>query len=867
MARFTFIALAISSLAAAVCGAPIPDSKAIAARQVNFKEQSYAQFQISDGVGGNAEAEANAVFVDPFKGVDLATIDDATLTALKNMRSAAEDAETELFNPAIDAASGADADALQVGKIKNKVLKLTGLSQVLKIQIAQAEASGDDTADLEDKLSEEQGKLTKNIATDKKSAGAASNLNSGYLLWEFGNGRRKRNACRHDALLLMNTLPPTLLSTIQNCKADDALASNVTHPFANSADRACGLLQDIIQATDQVANSLNLYLATNFTNQKLVSSLRQQAAFSHSLHLSEQNVQQTVDTLRKRSTSRYGEDIPLDRLALVEWCVSRFEVWGREVGMEAFREEKEGGILLVFGGKVLVIDVDFSVDLTEGRVHISGVKTSYAISSGEGSTMNGSSSLDAFLKASFQSFLSEVQNPEEIRNPIEAARLGKAIADELGYLVMLDKLAERKEDGGVRWFVDVDQLCSVVETFAKSEAQAVAFSLGQDRPPLDIFLHRSHALPLPYLSFPSLSFLVYMSPLAYLRAVRTFPQTGPIDSTSNHPQIDVSLTELRSFLADQPKGTTLCTLVLSPPIDTQLFPASMSMPSLTARPTFPLGAGGSDLEHVFPQLSDLSASVLDATVPDSSGHNIWMLDFTVNGQSRGIAMSQSRMRDIELVINPFSSMEALSPVGMMSFGSGSWVDLLRSPTSSHPPLQLRLTAPEEPGFMLEKVPVHSMKEAWGVLEVVREQCWLNETLLSCQWSPEGLNLSSEQPPQDIEVNEDVLQAVLDGTFKPRKIPVNVSLPSGATDPLFDSRDLDSMTRMRPRIVMTSPERPPISGLVEINVSYDETKPRGISVDVSGAMGADLKPETMEEICRRGGVLSLPGRIWAKALET
>jgi hypothetical protein len=26
-------------------------------------------------------------------------------------------------------------------------------------------------------------------------------------------------------------------------------------------------------------------------------------------------------------------------------------------------------------------------------------------------------------------------------------------------------------------------------------------------------------------------------------------------------------------------------------------------------------------------------------------------------------------------------------------------------------------APEEPGFRLEKVPVHSMKEAWGILEV------------------------------------------------------------------------------------------------------------------------------------------------------
>ena len=68
------------------------------------------------------------------------------------MREAAEDAETEKFNSAIEAASGDEgmlytlalfpthsnphpADALQVGKIKNKVLKLTGEVQALKIKV------------------------------------------------------------------------------------------------------------------------------------------------------------------------------------------------------------------------------------------------------------------------------------------------------------------------------------------------------------------------------------------------------------------------------------------------------------------------------------------------------------------------------------------------------------------------------------------------------------------------------------------------------------------------------------------------------------------------------------------------------------
>ena len=73
---------------------------------VTHRHASYSAFQISDGVGGNAVAEANAVFVDPFAGEDLSTIDDATVEALQTMREAAEDAETSLFNPAIEAATG-----------------------------------------------------------------------------------------------------------------------------------------------------------------------------------------------------------------------------------------------------------------------------------------------------------------------------------------------------------------------------------------------------------------------------------------------------------------------------------------------------------------------------------------------------------------------------------------------------------------------------------------------------------------------------------------------------------------------------------------------------------------------------------------
>ncbi len=146
--------------------------------------------------------------------------------------------------------------------------------------------------------------------------------------------------------------------------------------------------------------------------------------------------------------------------------------------METFKDEgHEGTVTLVFGGKVLVVDIDFSVDRTNPlrpSIRISNVKTSYAIPGAESNT-EGSNSLDAFLCHSMQAFCIEIQRPEAELDPLEAARLGIIINDHLQYLVVLDRFAERKgEDGGLRWFVEVDALCRDVEVFASAEAKVIA---------------------------------------------------------------------------------------------------------------------------------------------------------------------------------------------------------------------------------------------------------------------------------------------------------------------------------------------------------------------------------------------------------
>lgn len=90
----------------------------------------------------------------------------ADLAIINAARQTAEAAEST-FNSQIKTASGASAQALQNGKIKNKVLKL--FLEVSALQIEQAQGAKNQA-----KVAAEQKKLTNNINLDKTAAGAAS---------------------------------------------------------------------------------------------------------------------------------------------------------------------------------------------------------------------------------------------------------------------------------------------------------------------------------------------------------------------------------------------------------------------------------------------------------------------------------------------------------------------------------------------------------------------------------------------------------------------------------------------------------------------------------------------------------------------
>lgn len=105
LSAFTIVSLALSAVSA------LPTIK----RQAGavLKATTFNDISISGGVAGDAQAEALA----KFSALDLqnpGNISQDDLKFLNNVNQVANDAEKNAFNPAIDAATGAAKDALQV---------------------------------------------------------------------------------------------------------------------------------------------------------------------------------------------------------------------------------------------------------------------------------------------------------------------------------------------------------------------------------------------------------------------------------------------------------------------------------------------------------------------------------------------------------------------------------------------------------------------------------------------------------------------------------------------------------------------------------------------------------------------------------
>ncbi|KAF8705349.1 L-serine ammonia-lyase, partial [Rhizoctonia solani] len=225
----SFFIYALLASASFVSSRPLSRTRSalIAKRQAQiFALKDYADFQISTGVAGDALARAEAVFKTPLDGVDLATVSDEDLDNLNTMRGAASKFETTDFNPAIKAATGEEADALQRGKIANKVLKNLGSVMVASIKEAKAKAAGEDPSEFTAKITEETTKMNKNAATDKADAGKAlaTPLKTGVQRIrsvKFARMANKHNSIKRQALMPLRDYEDFQIST---GTAGDALA-------------------------------------------------------------------------------------------------------------------------------------------------------------------------------------------------------------------------------------------------------------------------------------------------------------------------------------------------------------------------------------------------------------------------------------------------------------------------------------------------------------------------------------------------------------------------------------------------------------------------------------------------------------------
>ena len=178
-----------------------------------------------------------------------------------------------------------------------------------------------------------------------------------------------------------------------------------------------------------------------------------------------------------------------------------------------------------------------------------------------------------------------------------------------------------------------------------------------------------------------MSFLTYLSPLAYLSLLHDSKGQEQKETDDSFPPLDLTLQQLRLRLTSLNKGVTIATLSLENLSEDHLYPSSMAMPNVTTRPTFPLVPSVSDVDHNFPQFGDNFGVVVDSHDSNAfSGPYTWVLDFTHGGKRPGVVTSQSRMKEIELVVNPLGGIDSLNGVSeMLSFGTVGWIDLLVRP--------------------------------------------------------------------------------------------------------------------------------------------------------------------------------------------
>lgn len=277
---------------------------------------------------------------------------------------------------------------------------------------------------------------------------------------------------------------------------------------------------------------------------KLVSLMKQHAAISASIAISRAAVTGLSSADRSVVFPDHAPPSP-----------NRVAEWGRAAGLEAFIEFPGGSSVptITLAGKVLVLDIDI-----DGRVL---VKTSFAVGNNVPNGTAVAPDLDAFLAREVSKWVEAAKyassgesSPSMGEPAVVAADCARTLLGHMRYFMMLDSLAVNEGERGIRWFME-----PVVAHQHFISRVSDQHSSGSKVIPLDKLLVQ-RAFPILYLNFPSLSFLVWLSPHAYLHLHSSMPKhvrgaTG---------QADISLTHLTTSLFKDSNGATLASLRLVP---------------------------------------------------------------------------------------------------------------------------------------------------------------------------------------------------------------------------------------------------------------------------------------------------------------
>ncbi|KDQ21384.1 hypothetical protein BOTBODRAFT_141621 [Botryobasidium botryosum FD-172 SS1] len=701
-------------------------------------------------------------------------------------------------------------------------------------------------------------------------------------------------------------------------RAVDAISLDPHHIPADTS-----ALSQLLALTASITSVLSAQSPPS--DSRLISLHRELANHTDAILQAESDAKNRARDVRSRPII-YGEDIPLSRPLIPDWILSRiqFRVGAANIMVYPETDAREGKTTFTCGGKVLVLDIELRrLKITEDNdtaLALTSLKVSHAVDAIPSPSSPSDVYMDALLSNLLRDFITEAYKPDP--DCLRAAAYGLAFQWHLEYLHRLDIFADKE---GLKWFKDVATLTAKCETVAKLEAEAIAAyhllpsasSLSLPYAPLDIFLTRAHALPLPYLTSPTLNFLVHLSSRAYLSLLKSSSQTPSSSANPSHPsepQFDIPIPALRDYISKHspPSAShahsqslfTIASLRIVPSRASSPTSASAdaggtptAQPSFLLLPAFPDNCQHEFLEHAeWEWVLDFSGS-FDGGSDKSSG----------GGGGGGVVMRQSAMREIAGIVGGTSQMGGM--MGVSSAKALSWVDLLlnpedripaeqytavhRSPSSAYPPLHSTLSTPAEPGFVLGSVKVRNMTDVWAVLEVVREQCWFNDFLRTGGWC--RAEDAEDKIQEDDDAGDEVdFEAILNGTFTPKSLPVHYTIHPPA---------FSAFSGISPTIGMTFPHpAPPLQsipglvhvqagGLCEARVALDVTSARGVKVELGGVggmglggvggmsgmggmgsmggmggMGGDDAEMIVraEEIVRRtGGGIGLAGWVWAR----